>query len=277
MPQTHIICPDNHREPLEACMQSCRLASQYPCGRCTPKPLLVAMFGKPRAIVPGHYSTTTLTAPTRLSYLLRTTDYAESPEDAYFRVYGTAIHSVLGDDIDGHLNEVRLSEEGDADLAGGQFDDYNGDLEILSDLKVVGAYAVEKVMKAGSVTSGEKLEWALQINRYRQKLERVGLGVKGMAIAMVVRDYNYQHRRKGWGHLLQIRVNRISDRWLDRYFRAKQQRLDSAHETGYCPPCKPDERWGGNRCRSYCPVVDACRDMSERANEPHPVFGWIGG
>lgn len=275
MPLTHIICPDNERVTVAECFAGCRIASQFPCGRCCPLPLLQGMFGREREIKPGIYSTTTLIAPTRATYLRRVMDYAESAEDAIWRTWGSAVHSILENDASDHLAEVRLGEETDADSGGGQLDLYDGTTGTLMDLKVTGSYKVEKILKAGALASGEALDWAIQTNRYRQKLERAGFPVASMVMILVLRDWSYIQRKKGIQKIVQVRVNRISDRWLDRYFEMKRQALDAAHATGTCQPCRAREIWGGNRCRGYCPTVDACKAMCEARGEPHPTFGWI--
>lgn len=276
MPLTCVRCPDGVEFPVAECFAGCRLASQFPIGRCVPLPMLRSMFGRERPVVPGEYSTTTLTGPTRQAYLRRVVPYAESAEDAMWRTWGSAVHAILETDADQHLAEVRLKEAGDADAGGGQFDLYDGSAEVLMDLKATGSYKVEKLLKAGGMATGEAMDWAIQLNRYRQKLERAGYPVRGLAMVLVLRDWNYQQRKKGIPKVVQVRVNRISDHWLDRYFAAKARALDEAHATGTCPPCPWRDLWNGNRCRGYCPVSEACKAMSEARNERHPVFGWPG-
>lgn len=275
MPLVRITCPDGESVPISECFEGCRIAAQFPCGRCAPLPVLKAMFGRERPVKPGRYSTTTLIAPTRITYLRHVNAYAESAEDAMWRTWGTAVHHLLETDASEHLAEVRLGEDTDADAGGGQLDLYDGTTEILMDMKVTGSFKVEKILKAGALASGEALDWAIQVNRYRQKLEATGLPVRGMVMILVLRDWCYVQRKKGIPKIVQVRVNRISDSWLDRYFEHKRAALDAAHETGTCPPCRKREIWGGNRCKGYCPVVAACRAMCEARNEPHPAFGWI--
>jgi hypothetical protein len=272
---THVTCPDGVSIPIKECFAGCRLASQFPIGRCAPLPLLQGMFAHEREIKPGIYSTTTLIAPTRATYLRRVGPYAESAEDALWRTWGTAVHHILEDDASEHLAEVRLGEETDADSGGGQLDLYDATTGTLMDLKVTGSFKVEKILKAGALASGEALDWAIQVNRYRQKLEREGFTVNAMVLVLVLRDWCYIQRKKGLPKIQQVRVNKISDRWLDRYFQLKRDALDAAHRDGTCPPCRKREIWGGNRCRGYCPVVEACKAMCEARGEPHPAFGWI--
>ncbi len=275
---THIKCPDGVEVTQEECFARCRMRDQYLIGRCYPLPLLVSMFAKPRPIVPSRYSTTELTGPTRLAYLKRTTAYSESPDDALWRTWGTAVHSILEQEgLDGHLAEIRLHEEGDADSGGGQFDLYDAqdpECPVLNDWKVWGSFKVEKILKAESFAMGEALDTAIQVNRYRQKLERAGFPVKVQAVTAILRDWNYLQRKKGIPKVVQLPVGRISDRWLDRYFEAKRRALQEAEATGYAKPCPARDRWGGRRCRDYCPVRDECVAMSEGAGERHPVFGW---
>jgi len=271
---THIICPDGVVVKTAECFAGCRVPDQFPGRRCLPLPVLTMMFGRERKIVPGRYSTTELLNPTRLAYLRRTTEYEESPDDAWFRTYGTAVHAMLEGEADNHLAEVRLHEEGDADSGGGQFDLYDGTTKTLFDLKVTGTYKGKKILKAGSFARAESMSWAIQLNRYRQKLERAGFEVERMVLQMFFRDWGFRERKAGFPKFAQATVKRISDHWLDRYYRMKADALTKAHETGYAPVCKARDIWGGRRCKGYCPVSAACREMSEEHGEYHPAFGW---
>ena len=57
-----------------------------------------------------------------------------------------------------------------------------------------------------------------------------------------------------------IEIGRISDRWIERYFKLKARRLFEALWTNRVPgTCRSNERWHGDRkCRDYCEVRGSC-------------------
>jgi hypothetical protein len=263
-----IRCPDGQTIPVRECFKRCRIPHAFPMGRCAPLPLLDAMFGRNRKIRPGVYSTTELLKPTRAAYLSRVVPSIEDVFSPLWRTWGTAVHSILDHDFDGHLTEERLHQAGDADTGGGQIDQYDAETEVLADWKVTGAYKVKLILKQGVWLAAR--DWAIQTNRYAQKLERLGFPVRRIVVFAILRDHGFRERKEGIPPAVQIEVGRISGRWLDRYFEAKRRALDEAHATGYAPPCKAREIWGGRRCKSYCPEVDACRAMCIAHGEDHP-------
>jgi hypothetical protein len=56
-----------------------------------------------------------------------------------------------------------------------------------------------------------------------------------------------------------IKLNKISDIWIKRWFKAKLERLEQALRENKLPaPCKKRETWDGNKCQGYCNVADFC-------------------
>ena len=278
MPITHFVCPDRDLVPTKYCLQGCRCANDLPAGRCLSARTL-ALIAEDREWT-GVPSTTMLLNGTRETYLKITNGYAVNPLDRMFMVHGTRGHANLeAFTPEGTLSEIRLF----GDDSSGQFDFY--DNRILYDNKFYGSYAVAKTIgiekakvpdglykngkpKFKSVfTEGRKdrFNLAVQLNDYRVKLEAAGYPVDKMMCEIIVRDGN-TYIAKSRGVMLPaylIEVNKISDRWINRYMAKKNADLQFALSTGIIPaPCKPKERWAGDtgsrKCQSYCEVADIC-------------------
>jgi hypothetical protein len=108
----------------------------------------------------------------------------------------------------------------------------------------------------------DRLDWAIQLNDYRMKLEALAFPVRQMAIEALCRDggtYIAKNRGITFNGAL-IPINRISDHWIERYMRAKNRALMGALETGQVPPrCSWRETWAGRKCQKYCNVVQECQ------------------
>ena len=92
-------------------------------------------------------------------------------------------------------------------------------------------------------------------------------------IQAICRDYGLQiaNQRNIDKPVHLIEVNRISDRWIQRYLTQKAADLDEAFASGTLPPpCKPRERWGDRKCLRYCDVAFACDHAQSltAGNEP---------
>lgn len=260
-----------------------------PAGRCLPARTL-RLIGEQREWS-GVPSTTQLLKGTRESYLEITEDFPIDPQDAIFRVIGTKSHGALEQFVgDNELSEERLFD----DVSSGQFDIY--DNGVLIDTKTSGSYKVMKALglKSIDVDTGEiyksgkkkglpktrkeivngyhreRLDWAIQLNDYRIKIESCGFPVHTMAIEALVRDGNtFMAQSRGIdfnGRL--IPINRISDHWIRRYMATKAKRLHEALKTGEMPPmCSYRETWGGKKCKRYCNVRDICNAIEQEAWE----------
>jgi hypothetical protein len=105
-------------------------------------------------------------------------------------------------------------------------------------------------------------EWALQLNAYRYLLEKEGFPVGRMVVELLVRDAGLEVAgRRGIdraGYVIEI--HRISDIWIERYFKLKARRLFEALWTKQIPgTCRSNERWQNDRkCRDCCEVRGAC-------------------
>jgi len=105
------------------------------------------------------------------------------------------------------------------------------------------------------------MEWALQLNYYRMLLEKQGFKVNKMVIQAMCRDNNLRvaSERGIDQSIYLIPIQKISDRWMNRYFAAKANALEQALKTKKLPSlCKSKERWNGRKCKDYCCVANQC-------------------
>ena len=108
----------------------------------------------------------------------------------------------------------------------------------------------------------------IQVNAYRMLLEEHNFKVDDMHIQMYVRDYSLRiaAERNVEKPIYLIKVNKISDIWLKRYFAIKKRRLEEAMATGNLPTfCSKRESWNGRKCEDYCNVYEACKSAYEAA------------
>lgn len=214
------ICPDGKQCDIEQCLkpQGCRLGS-----RCTTWSFL-SLAGEQR-VWKGIPSVTQLLKGTCQAYLELVTDYAAEPDDSVYRVIGTKIHDKLAQKHPDKFIEERLTVWG----ISGQFDEYDMEdgVNILSDYKTSGSYAVAKSMGLNFrlVENGEQYQkkttvkqpdgtektfqkgdlkqvkeyypdpskrdcwdYDMQLNMYRLMLESIGLPVDKMRLVFFVRD-----------------------------------------------------------------------------------------
>lgn len=282
MPATKFICPNGEEVPIRNCLASC------PSGtRCLLHPTLSAIAASTYRKL-RQPSVTELIVGTKEAYLKKTTDYAIDPQARLFALSGSAVHAAHAGQAEAFLSEARFYNDtfcGQIDLYG----DVLGDgIPTLADLKTVGSYKAMKALGLESVDvetgeaykTGERKgqpktrkeyvpggrrdvgEWALQLNAYRYLLEKEGFLVGRMVVQLLVRDAGLEvASRRGidrGGYVIEI--NRISDRWVERYFRIKSRHLYEALWTGRTPgTCRSKERWNGDRkCRDFCEVRGSC-------------------
>ena len=107
-----------------------------------------------------------------------------------------------------------------------------------------------------------RLDLAIQLNDYRMKIEReLKKPVSNLVCEIIVRDGNtYIAESRGVtepGYL--VPINKISDRWVERYMKKKAGDLIKALKTNTMPPpCRHSETWGGAKCERYCNVAQFC-------------------
>ena len=291
MPATKFICPDGQRVDIADCLRSC--PNQQ---RCMFLPTLRAVANSLDRKL-SDPTVTELIAGTRETFLKKTTAYAVEPASVLYALHGQAVHSINEQHTQGDiLSEERLKDE----ITSGQFDLFGkildaddgvlGDLKVTSSFKLMKALGIYKVkVDTGEIfKSGAKkglpkfrtelrfdgvrdlLDWAIQLNAYRMLLERVGFKVNRMFIQALCRDSGLRiaAERGITKPVYIIPINKISDRWLTRYFQHKAKILREAIATKTLPPiCSVRERWGNRKCLGYCAARENCPHAQKLVKE----------
>ena len=282
MPATCFRCPDGGVMEIKDCLNGCRMKQ-----RCLFLPTLRTIGESLDRNIEG-FTVTELISGTCEIYLKKTKDYMVDPMKRLYAVQGTAAHVMHQDKADGNMfGEIRIY----GDYCSGQIDLYgailDGSDKTLGDYKVTSSYKLMRALgkytvnvptgeyfKSGPRKGQEKTikeirdggvrhieDWAIQINAYRVLLEREGFIVKRMVILAFCRDYGLQvAKQRGIdAPAYLIEINRISDRWIKRYIKAKANKLKEALEKKRIPsPCSPRARWHGSKCLKYCEVACYC-------------------
>ena len=282
MPATQFICPDGRKIAIEECLKKCPNKQ-----RCMFLPTLRAVANTVDRKL-DEPTVTELISGSRETYLKKTIEYAVSPESTLYALQGQGIHGIHEEYTGGEiLSEIRLGNgttSGKFDLYGqllGSDDGVLGDLKVTSSYKLMKALGIYKkyiatgeVYKTGAKKGQPKyrqefcydgvhhvLEWAIQLNYYRMLLESQGFKVNSMYIQALCRDFGVRmSAERGIDKpLYVIPINRISDRWLVKYFNHKANVLRNAKKTNILPPiCSARERWKDRKCLDYCDVANQC-------------------
>ncbi len=283
MPAVGFICPDSGRSLFNDCFTHCRIADQFPAGRCMALRNL-RMIAEQRPWT-GKPSVTQLLKGTREARLAITEDYYIDPQGAIFRIVGTKAHAELDKHTgDNELGEIRLELEGIT----GAFD-YLDEEGNLFDVKTYGSYKAMVCLgyKQVDVPTGEVYktdcksgrkgdpkyrketvqgepeltEQALQLNMYRMMLEDAGFPVKQMFLDIAVRDGGIRAAtsRGITQNAYLIPVPKLPDDEVLAYFLPKRDALLWHLASGTMPePCTEEERWQGRKCLNYCNVAEFC-------------------
>ena len=243
----------------------------------------------------GKPSATQLLSGTREEYLKIKKSYAIDPQNAIFAIFGTGCHAFLEGFME---NDKMIAEKRLSDPTGtytGQFDCYDGKRHILYDVKTYGSYKTAATMglvkhKEPVIGSdGKQEKWkngklkyrtwftighrscfdvAVQLNAYRIMIEHAGYPVDDMQVEIFTRDAGtFSARDRGVNTNMQlVRIHKISDRWIQRFFLTKANRLIDAVENNVLPPpCSYRENWGGRKCKDFCAVWKWC----DKGREAH--------
>lgn len=258
MPLTKFKCPDGITRPISECLNKC----PRPEGRCLSLPTLYEI-GKSYPYT-GKNSTTMLLPGTRLAYLKIKCDYAIDPLDSAFKLLGTRHHQKLdyAAKILGLQSEKPMDYEIKSILDLLEPDELNEGSFILYDYKCWGSYSVAKALGLKSDDGeADMRDTELQLNDYRWKIESLGLKISRIKVQSVVRDGGTWYAKKQGvvNKFEMIPVKRMDDLEVFYYFFDKDKALKDAIATNTLPPmCSFDERWGGNRCKKACEVMEFC-------------------
>ena len=296
MPMVGFICDDGGRCTFEECFKECRLKGKInpvtgrpyvPCGRCLSVPTLRTL-SKQREWN-GKPSTTQLLRGTRESFLIITKDYYVRPYSLMFALLGTGTHAK----IEGGMSMDDIGEERlDDGVSTGAFDYWSPeDGGTLFDYKTYGSFVVAKHLGIGTKKElighykngkpryqtvftydnhKDMFDLAVQMNDYRIKLKKcLNKDTENMVCEVIVKDGGtYMAKNRGvTENAYIIPVNKISDRWVERYMRRKAGDLITALEKNKLPPpCRPREAWHGRKCDGFCPVREFCDAYKENNN-----------
>lgn len=284
MPLMRFICPDKESIGTKACLQACRMEQ-----RCLTRATLMVIAGTSHEW-DGVPHVTSLLNGTMMEYLKITRDYAIDPKDRAFALLGSSHHKLLesssvqevewgkqeqhtlGDN--GSLSELALNLgwiQGTLDLI-----EADGDELVLTDFKTWGSMRLARNKPVGVVFDPragyvDLSDVTLQMNMYRIMAEQqYELVVSRMQVQCTVRDGGLAiaTKRGVKENIYLIPVHMLPDNVVLSYFKTKAARLENAMEftassvlgagMSAVEPCSDDERWGGNRCRSYCEVASYC-------------------
>lgn len=290
---------DGVKTEVEKCLESkgCRLRD-----RCMMWSMLY-QISKERKWA-GVPSVTQLIRGTCEAYLKLMRDYAVLPDNEVYKILGTKIHELLAKEHPEKLVEETIVVDG-ISMTPDEYDTEDGQ-NILTDLKVTGSYSVadalglryklvdsptEKYIKKTTTTTETGLkttrlpgepklvkewyanpeyqncaEWALQLNKYRIGLEKIGFPVDKMRIQAIVRDGGTitATGRGVLDHSVIISIPRMDDDETNAYFERKKDALLTALKEKKVPTsCSVEERWQNKRCEKFCPVKEFCPHREE--------------
>lgn len=260
MPLTHFDCEAGNI-PIKECLKSCPLGD-----RCLSLATLHDV-GKNRDYH-DKFSTTLLINPTRIAYLLLTTNYSINPKERAFALLGTRHHKRL-EVVGQRLKELKvelpvLDFETTSTIDNLEPDNAAPGFWLLIDYKTWGCYSVMKALgvdKQGNKVKPDYSHADLQLNDYRIKAESLGFPISHMRIQYTARDGNTElSRRYGLDKPMGlIEIPRYEDIEITEYFQGKNEALRYAIENKEMPPiCSAEDRWGDKRCRLYCDVRVNC-------------------
>ena len=282
MPAKYFQCLDGGVMEIKDCLKECRMKQ-----RCLFLPTLRTVADSLGRNIEG-FTVTELINGTREMYLKKTNDYIVEPMKLIYAIQGTAAHVMHQDKAGGNMfGEIRIYGthfSGQIDLYGSILDEDSatlGDYKVTSSFKLMRALGKYKVdvptgefYKSGPRKGQEKtvkdwrdggvrhiLDWAVQLNCYRMLLEKESMPVNRMIIQAFCRDQGLMtaKTRSIEQPAYFIEINKISDRWLNRYIEGKAKKLKEALDKNELPPpCSARSRWNGRKCLDYCEVASSC-------------------
>lgn len=103
----------------------------------------------------------------------------------------------------------------------------------------------------------------MQLNRYRIFYEKMGYPISRMIVQAIPRDGG-TIVAEGRGidkKLYLIPIKRLPDIEVQTYYDNLKQEVQKAFDTGYAPKCNDYESWNGRRCKGFCEVSEACKEL----------------
>ncbi len=265
-------CPDGQRVEIKECLEKCRMSE-----RCAPLPYL--QFAAEEREWLDKVSVTQCENGTRMEYLKIRADYAIRPGDVAFMFIGVRAHEkMIRDPSIRYSQELELITDeitGISDLVETQD---NGDLWLI-DYKTAGSFAVKKYLgvqvEQGEVfvnaAKADTSQYEKQPNMYRIIFEDLNPGkkIKRLKLFFIVRDGGLAiaKNRGITQRIYYVNAPIIDDEKIVQYYKMKGEALIEATVNDRTPAmCTPDETWGGERCRNYCPVQESCTQIGDN---PH--------
>lgn len=252
---TFFLCPNGNKIPVKECLEKCPRTE----GRCLSLPTLMEL-GKVRDWH-GKASTTQLLNPTRIEVLKITKPYAIDPFDQAFALLGTRHHQRL-DAIAKQIAELESEKNLNGDVTGtlDLLEPIDGGFRLI-DYKTYGSYAAAKHLNLKDKADHDKLVLALQLNNYRLMAEGLGFHVTELMVQITVRDGNTRSAKENgvFKNIYMLPVEILPDDDVREFFLSKDYALQTCLKNGTIGElCNYEERWGGRRCKSFCPVFSWC-------------------
>lgn len=268
------LCPYSDTEmSFNHCFNECETP-------CMSYPILSALAGKSREVIPGRYSVTEILNPPQQVYLQRNNPYYAPPEDLIWMTFGTAWHMVVEKEIprleERGFKDVFISEQkfevpvGNGTLVG-KIDLYDKDRDILSDYKTMKVYSAKK-LKQGE-WSDSTYHWQLNMYRVYGFPE-----TQQMLLDCIIKDWSWQAQARDEIHATeQIDVPFLDDEVV----RKKAELHINIHIANQLDPSKiapctdlwiPKSPRSPNygkplRCMHYCNVSRLCPQYQKWCKE----------
>lgn len=259
---------------------------------------LIEQANDRKDVDPSAVSASQLETGVRQLFLQDTTDYYTTPTREIAAVMGTIKHNLINTNRPEFLTELRLTGPNGESA---KCDTYHIPTRRLTDLKTVKWYKVKMMLEQGVMESAPGYVYQLNLfrilmkdpeNRYRMRMHAAQAGYPGilqdtdfdvaeMRLTCIPGDMNASNQKEARKYvthdptIFQITVPFLDDAVVLSAYSVKRTTKVDAAETGYAPLCTPEERWESygvpKKCLFYCPVANACRAMSYRNNEDHPI------
>lgn len=289
MPKKWFMCPDGETIEIASCLEKCRMGH-----RCAPKPYL-EMAGEWRPWS-GKASVTMLDRCLRMTWLSQRVDFCESPDRSAFRIIGTRGHSKLESHAEEGTAETFMDIEGIrgvADLVEEEDGEY-----VLTDYKVVGSFAVAKMLGIGKVgekpildETGEPVlyvrgpkagkaktedvygidpvkadvsDYQVQPNLYKIAWEATNPGKKiaRLQIFAIVRDGGlYIAKSRGvQRNTYVVPIPILPEDEIKSWAQERRAEIEEAMASDVMPSVgTAKQTWDGAFCKGYCAMSEACR------------------